>query len=387
MRQGCPDPCGGIEKNVDCDGITNEGGRFYFKPGGKTSNGRLYIEAISDMNIIVQSALSLVLMAASAAGQSESEKKDQATEPKTDKEIETVQKDKEKENKERDTTATSVSMIKSQPFKFGSDYERSGAANTDSAKSESEPQQAPAEDAQALAKKLSNPVSSLISLPFQHNFDFGMGPNGDGFKYTLNIQPVIPITLNKDWNLISRTILPVVYQSKVVGTTSQFGLSDTVQTFFFSPNKTDPFIWGVGPQFLIPTGTNPRIRSQKFGMGPSFLILKQKGPLTVGLLATHMWSVAGSSTRADVNSTFLQPFLAYTTKSAWTYTFNTESTYDWTGNTWAVPIHAQVTKLVKIGKQPVSVGGALRCWASSGGPSGPTGCGFRLIFTPLFPKK
>lgn len=247
-------------------------------------------------------------------------------------------------------------------------------------------QQTPEEEAQALAKKLSNPVASLISLPFQNNFDFGMGPNGDGFKYTLNIQPVIPVKINKDWNLISRTIVPITYQSKVVGTTSQFGLSDTVQTFFFSPNKSTPVILGFGPQFLIPTATNEYLGTQKFGLGPSLLVMKQQGQWSVGILATQMWSVAGKSTRADVSSTFLQPFISYTTKTAWTYNINTEATYDWTADRWSVPIHFTVTKLVKIGSQRVSVGGALRCWTATT-PSGPEGCGFRLLFTPLFPKK
>src|SRR5215467_14574850 len=114
-------------------------------------------------------------------------------------------------------------------------------------------QAAPEGSAQELAKKLSNPVASLISVPFQSNFDFGLGPNEDGFRYTLNFQPVIPITLTPNWNLISRTILPVIHQSDVVGTGSQTGLGDVVQSFFLSPNKTKPFIWGVGPAFLIPT--------------------------------------------------------------------------------------------------------------------------------------
>jgi len=247
--------------------------------------------------------------------------------------------------------------------------------------------QTPPEDPQALAKKLSNPVASLISFPFQNNFDFGMGPNGDGFRYTLNIQPVIPITLNKDWNLISRTILPVIAQKDVVSKGSnQFGIGDTIQSFFFSPSKVDPFIWGIGPQILIPTGTSNYLGSRKLGLGPTFVILKQSGPLTAGALVNHTWSIAGSSTRPKVNLTFLQPFLAYTTKTAWTFTVNTESSYDWRAHVWNVPIHLQITKLVRFGKQPVSVGGGLRCWAASG-PGGPQGCGFRLIFTPLFPKK
>lgn len=248
------------------------------------------------------------------------------------------------------------------------------------------PTQAPAEDPQALAKKLANPISSLISVPFQNNFDFGMGPDRHGFRYTMNFQPVIPVALNKDWNLISRTIVPVIAQHDVAGTGNQFGLGDTVQSFFFSPNKTEPFIWGAGPVLLIPTGTKEVLGTQKFGVGPTIVVLKQQKAWTVGTLFNHIWSVAGKKSRTNVSSTFLQPFLSYTTKKAWTFTVNTESTYDWKGRSWNVPIHLQVTKLVKFGKQPVSVGGGIRCWAASA-PGGPHGCGFRIIFTPLFPKK
>lgn len=269
-----------------------------------------------------------------------------------------------------------------EPQKF---YRPKAALSTQATEYNSQTQ-TPEQDAQALAKKLANPVASLISLPFQNNFDFGMGPNEDGFRYTLNVQPVIPIALNKDWNLISRTIVPIIGQTNVVGTSSQFGLGDTIQSFFFSPNKSEPFVWGVGPQFLIPTATNEYLGTQKFGVGGTVLVLKQKGKWTVGMLVGHLWSVAGKDSRADFSTTNLQPFISYTTKTAWTIALNTESTYEWKSETWNVPIHIQVTKLVRFGKQPVSVGGALRCWATSG-PGGPQWCGFRILFTPLFPKK
>ncbi|HKE55957.1 MAG TPA: hypothetical protein VKB46_04625 [Pyrinomonadaceae bacterium] len=245
-------------------------------------------------------------------------------------------------------------------------------------------QPAAGSDAHELAKKLSNPVASLISVPFQSNFDFGMGA-GSGWRYTLNIQPVIPISLGPKWNLISRTILPIIHQDKVAGSGSQSGLGDITQSFFFSPTDSKRFIWAIGPALLIPTATNDFLGTKKFGIGPTALILKQQEQWTYGVLINHIWSVAGSDTRASVNNTFIQPFLAYNTKDAWTFNVNTEASYDWTGNAWSIPIHFTVTKLIKVGQRPVSIGGALRCWAASP-EGGPETCGLRIIVTPLFPK-
>ena len=240
------------------------------------------------------------------------------------------------------------------------------------------------EDAQELAKKLSNPVSSLISVPFQSNFDFGMG-SGSGWRYTMNFQPVIPVVLNSRWNLISRTILPVIHQHNVAGTGSQSGLGDVTQSFFFSPREPKRFIWGVGPALLIPTATDDLLGTEKFGVGPTLLVLQQRNGWTYGALTNHIWSVAGSDDRVNVNSTFIQPFLAYNTRDAWTYTINSEMSYDWSGNSWSIPVHFTVSKLVRFGRHPVSFGGALRCWATSPA-GGPENCGFRFIVTPLFPQ-
>jgi hypothetical protein len=243
-----------------------------------------------------------------------------------------------------------------------------------------------ATDAQELAKKLSNPVASLISFPMQSNFDFGMGA-GSGWRYTLNVQPVVPIKLSDNWNLISRTIIPIIHQGNVTGpNTSQSGLGDTIQSFFFSPNKSEPLIWAVGPVVLLPTATNQALGAQKWGLGPTALALKQKNGWTYGALTNHIWSVAGKSNRADVNATFIQPFLSYSTRDAWTYSINTESTYDWNSNSWSVPINPLISKLVRFGKQPISFGGGLKCWVTSP-TGGPENCGIRIVVTALFPKK
>jgi len=244
------------------------------------------------------------------------------------------------------------------------------------------------QDQAELAKKLSNPVAALISVPFQLNYDQDIGPSEDGEKWTLNIQPVVPIELNEDWNVISRTILPVVYQDDIApGAGSQFGLSDTVQSLFFSPKAptADGWIWGVGPVFLLPTGTDDLLTADQWGAGPTFVVLKQEHGWTYGALGNHLWSFAGDDDRSDVNATFLQPFLSYTTPTAWTYALNTESTYDWEADELSMPVNALVTKVTKVGGQLVSVGGGLRYWVDSP-DNGPEGLGVRLVVTLLFPK-
>ncbi len=247
---------------------------------------------------------------------------------------------------------------------------------------------APSEDAASLAKKLSNPVASLISVPFQGNEDIGLGPGGDGDKFTLNIQPVVPISISKDANLIVRTIVPVIYQTDIRGNDqSDFGLGDTVQSFFYSPKKptSGGIIWGAGPVFLYPTGTSKYTTGKKWGAGPTFVVLKAFGPTTVGLLANHIWSVTGSDSRPSVSSTFLQPFIAYTNKGATTFSLNSESTYNWKSKQWAVPVNALVSQLVRVGKQPVSFGLGGRYYLAT--PDFGPHWGMRFVVTLLYPKK
>jgi hypothetical protein len=238
-----------------------------------------------------------------------------------------------------------------------------------------------------LAQQLSNPVASLISVPVQTNYDWGWGADGDGFRFTANVQPVIPVSISSDWNIISRTILPIIAQNDVTGPgTSQFGLGDTVQSLFFSPKapSASGVVWGAGPVFLVPTATDRALGSGKWGVGPTGVILKISGQTTYGLLANHIWSFAGSSSRGDVSATFVQPFVSYTTRSATTWGLNSEISRDWIGDNWLVPVNATVSQLVVIGKQPVSIGGGFKYWIES--PAGGPDWGLRLVVTFLFPK-
>lgn len=247
------------------------------------------------------------------------------------------------------------------------------------------PAEAQGDDAQALAQQLSNPVASLISVPLQQNFDFGIGPE-DGMRATLNIQPVVPITLSDRWTLVLRTILPITAQNDVTGPdTSQFGLGDTSQSFFFTPRPgPNGLIWAVGPALLYPTSTSSRIGSGKWGAGPTVLVLKQSGRNTFGLLANHIWSIAGDDERADISATFIQPFFTHTTAGATTFSINTETSYDWIGNNWVVPINVAVSQLTSIGRQRISIGGGVRYYVER--PAGGPDWGLRLTLTFLFPK-
>ncbi|HET6940680.1 MAG TPA: hypothetical protein VFH89_00820, partial [Sphingomicrobium sp.] len=237
-----------------------------------------------------------------------------------------------------------------------------------------------------LSKQLNNPVSSLISVPFQENIDFSVGPD-EGTRSVLNVQPVVPFAISKEWNLIVRTIMPVTYQDDVVPDSNQFGLGDVTQSFFFSPSKSGPggITWALGPVFVYPTATDRYLGGDKWGAGPTAILLKQSGGNTFGILANHVWSVAGNDDRADISTTFLQPFFSHTTRSQTTIGLNTESTYDWKGKHWTVPVNLTVTQLTHTGKQPVSVGGGVRYYASA--PRDGPNWGVRLIFTMLFPKK
>ena len=197
---------------------------------------------------------------------------------------------------------------------------------------------------------------------------------------------MIPVSLSADWNLITRIIQPVIYQDELSpGVGSKFGLGDLNPSFFFSPNE--PFhgwIWGAGPVFLLPTATDDALGTGQWAAGPTAVGLRQRGPWTYGLLANHLWSFAGEGGRPDVNQTFLQPFLAYNTKTAFGVTLQTESSYNWEAEQWTVPLGVFASQVLRLGGQPISVQFGPRVYVD--GPSGGPEWGLRFNVVLLFPR-
>ena len=239
-----------------------------------------------------------------------------------------------------------------------------------------------------LAQKLANPLANLISLPIQMNIDQDLGPGNDGTKVATNVQPVIPFDFSDGWSLISRTIVPIVYQDDVFpGAGSQFGLGDVNLSLFFSPKAPTAggIIWGVGPVLLMPTATDSKLGGKKWGAGPAMVVLTTRGPWTIGALANQIWSFAGSGDRPDISSAFVQPFVAYNTPSAWTVSVQSESSYNWRTERWAVPVNVSVAKLVRFGKLPVSLQAGVGYWLESP-PGGAEGIRYRLQVSLVLPK-
>jgi hypothetical protein len=248
---------------------------------------------------------------------------------------------------------------------------------------------ASAQDADQLAQQLSNPIASLTSVPFQFNYDDGVGRDDEGQRTFLNVQPVIPFSIGEEWNLISRTILPVINQDDVFpGAGNQFGLGDTVQSLFFSPKAltSGGWTWGVGPVFLLPTATDDLLGTEKWGAGPTAVALRQTTTgWTYGALVNHIWSFAGEDDRADVSATFFQPFLAKGLGKGRTINVGLESTYDWENTQWTVPLNVGYSQVTRIGKQLVSIGGGLRYYLEA--PDSGAEWGVRFTVTLLYPRR
>jgi len=237
-----------------------------------------------------------------------------------------------------------------------------------------------------LAKKAQNPVADLISVPFQSNFFFNAGTT-DATVYVLNVQPVIPFKLTEDWNLITRTIMPIINQPSLFPHgESAFGMGDINPSLFFSPAKSGSFIWGLGPTFTLPTATDRLLGAGKYSIGPAAVALTMQGRWVIGALVNNQWSVAGWGHK-DVNAMVIQPFINYNFEHGWYATSSPVMTANWTARAsdqWTVPVGGGVGKLSKFGPLPVNM--SLQGFYNADRPKGAADWQLRFQIQLLFPK-
>ena len=246
-------------------------------------------------------------------------------------------------------------------------------------------------------KAAQNPLASMISLPLQENWNFGIGA-ADRIQNINNIQPVIPVGLGTKVNLIMRFVTPLVYQPYAVPVaqpsgppvlfqTGSYGLGDMQPQFFFSPKKSK-LAWGVGPIFLVPTATQTKFLGQgKFGLGPDIVVLAQPRTGTLGVLVNNVWSVAGHKDKPDVNQMLLNPFINYNLHHAWYLSFNPNITANWEqehGGRWVVPLGGGPGRVWRLGHQAVNVQSFF--YGNVVHPKGASSWTFKMAFTLLFPK-
>jgi hypothetical protein len=257
--------------------------------------------------------------------------------------------------------------------------ETGGAAAT-------EPAASAADDQEALAKAAQNPIANMISVPFQNDFYFGTGQN-KVTEWILKVQPVIPISLSDDWNLITRTIIPIInLPSPAQGVAGAFGLGDLNPQFYFSPAKPGGLIWGVGPTFTFPTATASLLGAGKYSAGPAVVALTIQGHWVLGALANQQWSFAGWGPN-KVSAFLVQPFVNYNLPHGWYLVTSPVITANWeadNGNKWTVPLGAGVGKIFKIGKQAFNA--QLQAFDNVVTPNNGSDWGLRFQIQLLFPK-
>jgi hypothetical protein len=236
----------------------------------------------------------------------------------------------------------SLAAFQDDPVDEGIDYDQDGVV-----------------DEGDLAAAAQNPIADLISLPFQNNTNFDTGQLNHA-QNVLNIQPVVPFNLNEDWNLITRTILPVVYQPSLFdGDDHDFGLGDLQFTAFFTPTKTfGGWMIGAGPVSRLPTSTDARLGARKWAFGPSAVVLRVDGPWVIGGLFQQVWDVGGAGDQS-VSEFLVQPFVNYNIPDGdgWYLTSAPIITANWTAdsnNEWTVPIGGGIGRVFRIGSQPVN---------------------------------
>ena len=212
-------------------------------------------------------------------------------------------------------------------------------------------------DPTALAKQTQNPVADLVSIPFQFNFNSGGGLN-DGTLYNLNIQPVIPITLNQDWKLIARAIVPYI-SSPAPGGGQEGGFGDIQLQSYLTPSNSGKVIWGIGPLFSFPAATNPLVRTGSWAAGPAAVVLTMPGHWVLGALVNQLWTYADNGGSPEVNQFVFQPFINYNFGVGWALSTGPLITANWnapSGQEWTVPLGLGITKTTVFNRRPINLG-------------------------------
>jgi len=242
----------------------------------------------------------------------------------------------------------------------------------------------PAADQAALARAVQNPVADLVSLPFQNNTDFEYGPERDTQNVT-NIQPVIPFKLGDEWNLITRTIIPVVSQPGFTpGQDRETGLGDTSLTAFLSPRQPGSLIWGAGPAVVLPTSTDDRLGADAWAAGPSLVLLTMPGHWVIGSLFSNVWDIDGDTA---INLFTWQYFINYNMAGGWYLTSSPINTANWeaaSGEEWTVPVGGGVGRIFQIGQQPMNA--QVQSFYNLESPEGVGDWSLRLQLQFMFPR-
>jgi len=237
-----------------------------------------------------------------------------------------------------------------------------------------------------------NPISSLISLPFKFNFDYG-AENGDGT--ILNIQPVYPITKG-NWNYVNRLIVPVASVDGAIstpenpnpsGTDSASGLGDTNYSLYLSPVKYGKVIWGAGPSVMFPTANEDQLGSGRLSAGITGVALSPVKWGSLGILGRQLWSVDDDDERSDVNQTLIEPFVNYNLDKGWFLLTDMVITANWeapSDQRWTVPVGGGAGRIYKIGSQAVN--NRLEAYYNVERPDAAPEWSWHFTFQFLFPK-
>ena len=249
-------------------------------------------------------------------------------------------------------------------------------------------QESSAQGTSEMAKQAQNPIASLISVPLENDFNPHTGDHKED-SYVLQMKPVVPLKLSDDWNLITRTIIPVAQVPDLApGVNGTTGLGDIQTSLFLSPTKVGPVIWGAGPVISFPTATQDILGTKKVSIGPTAVVLSIRGHWLFGALVQNLFSVAGPKARADVNQMLMQPFVNYNLRKGWYLTSSPIITANWevnSGNRWTVPVGGGVGRIVHFGKQPVNI--YTQFFRNAERPAGTTSWSARFQMQFLFPKR